>query len=58
MTLETWLKIYTNVCNIVTAFPQLYKLKNSSFIYHLEGANLKITMFAHFQECHRNHEKN
>ena len=24
---------------------------------YLEGTNSKITMFAHFQEYHRNHEK-
>ena len=24
--------------------------------YFMEGTNLKITMFAHFQEYHRNHK--
>ena len=26
-------------------------------MYYLEGANSKMTMFAHFLECHRNHKK-
>ena len=27
-------------------------------IHYLEGTNLKITVFAHFKEYHRNREKN
>ena len=66
--LEIWLKIHTNVSNFETASPKTIQTlkvfhkfcdncKIPSCTYYLKEAEMKITMFAHFKEYHRNHEK-
>ena len=66
MDLETWLKIHTNVSNFEPASPKTIltlkifnqfcdNCKIQSFTYYLKGAEMKITMFAHFKKYHGNH---
>ena len=68
MDLEIWFKIHTNVSNFETASPKtiqtlkiFYQFCDNcnipSCTYYLKEAEMKITMFAHFQEYHGNHEK-
>ena len=69
MDLEIWLKIHTNVSNFETASPKIIltlktfhqfcnNCKIPSCNFYLKDAELKIAMFAHFKDYHRNHKKN
>ena len=69
MILETWLKILTNVCNFaspktIQTLQNIFQFfrQTVKFVMHLlhvlGRTNSKITMFVHFQEYHRNRERN
>ena len=59
---EIWFKIHTNVSNFETASPEIFyqfcdNCKFPSCNFYSKEAELKITMFAHFEDNHGNHKK-
>ena len=59
--LEIWFKIHTNVSKTIQTLKIFYQFcdnrKILSCTFYLKKDEMKIAMFAHFKEYHRNHKK-